>query len=136
MEENEDVSMHGKFLEELEEEFAEELKEEFQRIGVPKSNNIDGNDNGWDTNPKEYLATRLWCSITNTEWVKEGYQPVYDGDAGGTTFRYAGHIIAEMSGNIDEMAYLDVFCSGPSGTVYPDIEERMAKRGWNHRPIS
>jgi len=68
------------------------------------------------------FGVRLWSSLANVEWRK-------DGAIIGYSFRAAGDLIVAVIG---KGHYMDWYCSGPEGTVDPEIAQMLASKGWKY----
>jgi len=73
----------------------------------------------------ETFAKNLYASLCNVIWKKGDEEFA-------SSWRYAGGIVAHLrnvKANINE-DYIDFYCSGAEGTVFPEIQEILARLGW------
>lgn len=69
------------------------------------------------------FAERLWGSMANVEWQKNG-------KGYGMSFRYAGRRIAELRGDHSPFNYMSLYCCVPDGVVDPEVAVLFATRGY------
>lgn len=75
------------------------------------------------------FARKLYCSLENQEWYYQAdtIEPIMDRFA--CSFRYAGGLVADLRDKEED--YLDFYCGGPAScTLFPEVEEALAKLGW------
>lgn len=73
----------------------------------------------------ETFAQNLYASLCNKMWVK-------DKEEFTASWRYSGGLVAYMRhvrGGLNE-DYLDFYCSGHEGEVFPDVLDVLTKLGW------
>lgn len=73
----------------------------------------------------ETFARNLYASLCNVIW-KRGDQEF------AASWRCASGVVAHLkvvSGSLNE-DYWDFYCSGSEGTVFPEIQEILARLGW------
>lgn len=68
------------------------------------------------------FCAELWSSFANVIWLNHSDKEEYM-----ATFRYAGSVIAELSGRGD---YMDWYCIGEYETVTEYIYNKMIGQGW------
>lgn len=74
------------------------------------------------------FAQHLYSALCNTDlYYQDDPTPV------GCTWRTAGGIVADLRDQNED--YLDFYCSGDEGVVYPEIAEALAAIGWRAVPI-
>lgn len=74
----------------------------------------------------ETFAKHLYASLCNVCWVKNDQEF-------SSSFRYAGGVVAFLrnkQGGLNE-DYLDFYCSGAEGTVFPDVLQALTRLGWS-----
>ena len=73
----------------------------------------------------ETFAKNLYASLCNVIWEKGE-------ETFSSSWRYAGGVVAHlrnMSAGLNE-DYLDFYCSGSEGTVFPEVAEALSNLGW------
>lgn len=75
---------------------------------------------------KEY-AKDLYRALCNMQWQKQEVMPVLRSELWSCSWRYAGGIVADLR---QEGDYLDWYCTGGEGTVSNEIEDDLARLGW------
>jgi hypothetical protein len=95
---------------------------------------------------RESYAQNLYAAMCNNRFIKNNKEWT-------ASWRYSGSIVSELigAGNdpnlhllIDDMAYLDWYCSGmfdkegyvPEGTVTDEIRQDLLDLGWEIQPYS
>ena len=68
------------------------------------------------------FCSLVWGALSNVDWYHPGDKTEYS-----CSFRYAGGVVAEISGRGDYMTY---YCSSPDGVVPEEIAHAMKKHGW------
>ncbi len=76
---------------------------------------------------KEKYAKNLYASLCNNEFAPKDMWGLLQNIRWSCTWRYAGGIIADIRGEGD---YLNWYCSGDEGTIFPEIRKDLENLGW------
>lgn len=77
----------------------------------------------------ESFAKNLYASLCNNKWVK-------DDQVFSASFRYAGGLVALLRNTNGSLCedYMDFYCSGFEGTIFPEVLEVLTRLGWSPQP--
>lgn len=91
-------------------------------------------------NSKEY-AQHIYAGLCNNQFIKNDVWPILKGETWTCSWRYAGHIVAELRG---EGNYLDWYCSSygnendrhlTEGVITDELRIDLHKIGWTVRKL-
>lgn len=80
----------------------------------------------------ETFAHNLYASLCNNIWTK-GEEEF------SASWRYSAGVVAHLrntSSNQESECYLDFYCSGHEGEVFPDVLEVLSALGWTQKCFS
>ena len=77
-------------------------------------------------NDSDY-ARKLYSTLCQNSFVKNDTFSIIKNDQWSSSWRHTGRIIADM---IEKGDYMDWYCSGNEGAIYPEVEEDINKLGW------
>ena len=72
-------------------------------------------------------AQRLYATLCNNDFVPPDVWKVLKNETWSCSWRYAGGIVADMQEKGD---YIDWYCSGHEGEIFPDVEQDLGQIGW------
>jgi len=72
-------------------------------------------------------AQRLYATLCNNDFIPPDVWKVLKDETWSCSWRYAGGIIADMREQGD---YIDWYCSGNEGEIFPDVEQDLNQIGW------
>ena len=77
-------------------------------------------------NDDEY-AQHLYATLCNNEFISPDVWEILKNKTWSCSWRYAGGIVADIRKEGD---YLNWYCSGGEGDIFPEIEEDLNQIGW------
>ena len=109
-----------------------EIKQENEQNPKWQKNNLE-----WALRTSEFIskkvcnddeyAQHLYATLCNNEFVAPDVWEILTNKTWSCSWRYAGGVVADIRKEGD---YLNWYCSGCEGDIFPEIEEDLNKIGW------